>query len=65
MKTSRFSLVFNPNGCGRFPPASNEAREKPLKTRETLMDFSLKMGFSLFFPCYVWGGRAPTAALAD
>ena len=29
------------------------------------MDFSLKMGFSLFFPCYVWGGRAPTAALAD
>ena len=29
------------------------------------MDFSLKMGFSLFFPCYVWGGRAPTAALAE
>ncbi|MFW5586549.1 MAG: hypothetical protein ACOCNH_08215 [Bacteroidales bacterium] len=26
---------------------------------------SLKMGFSLFFPCSVWGGRAPTAALAD
>ena len=27
--------------------------------------FSLRMGFSWFFPCSVWGGREPTAALAD
>ena len=26
---------------------------------------SLKTGFSRFFPCSVWGGREPTAALAE
>ena len=31
------SLALNPFGCGRCPPASNAARKKPLKTRETLM----------------------------
>ena len=57
--------ALNPFGCGRCPPASNAAREKPLKTRETLVCHPLRMGFSLFFPCSVWGGRVPTAALAE
>ena len=26
---------------------------------------SLRTGFSLFFPCFVWGGREPTAALEE
>ena len=63
---------LKPCGCARCPPASNTARKKPLKTRETLMlpqkqqvGFPLKMGFYWFFPCSVWGGRKPTVALAD
>lgn len=27
--------------------------------------YFIAMGFSWFFPCSVWGGREPTAALAD
>ena len=30
-----------------------------------MMRISLQTGFSLFFPCSVWGGRKPTAALSD
>ncbi|MDD5989056.1 MAG: hypothetical protein PUC38_06220 [Bacteroidales bacterium] len=37
LKALRLSLALNPFGCGRCPPASNAARKKPLKTRETLM----------------------------
>ena len=30
-----------------------------------MLCFPLETGFYLFFPCSVWGGREPTAALAE
>ena len=65
LRPFRLALALNPCGCGRCPPASNAARKKPLKTRETLICCPLKMGFSRFFPCSVWAGGEPTAALAE
>ena len=67
LKASRLSLALNTCGCGRCPPASNDASKKQKKVKHFSLLFTTKSKrplFSVFCLSFV-GGREPTAALAE
>ena len=61
LKASRLSLALNPCGCGRCPPASNDASKKQKKVDIRFLPYTIRTKCFTFF-CFllVLCGRAGT-----